>query len=270
MRSGTGRELGAVPNGPAGEPERGSVIVRRGWLHQVIREAAARRRRAVHVRRAPGLDRRDRRPGCARRFADGRVAEGDILIGADGIGSPTRRWIDPAAPQPRYSGLVGTGGYARVDRARADTRHAVLRVRCALVLRLPGARGRHGLLVREHDRAAARARVAARRAERGVAREAARPAQRRPVPGPADPRARDGRGRRVPDLRPGRRDAPGAAAASSRSAMPCTPPRRAPGRARRSRSKTRSRSRSACATCPTMPPPSPSISASGSRGRMPS
>jgi 2-polyprenyl-6-methoxyphenol hydroxylase-like FAD-dependent oxidoreductase len=47
-------------------------------------------------------------------FADGRVAEGDILIGADGIGSPTRRWIDPSAPEPRYSGLVGTGGFARV------------------------------------------------------------------------------------------------------------------------------------------------------------
>ena len=40
MRSGTGRVLGTVPNGPAGEPERGSVIVRRGWLHQVIREGA--------------------------------------------------------------------------------------------------------------------------------------------------------------------------------------------------------------------------------------
>src|SRR5215203_3178792 len=30
MRSGTGRELGTVPNGPAGDAARGSVIVRRG------------------------------------------------------------------------------------------------------------------------------------------------------------------------------------------------------------------------------------------------
>jgi len=113
MRSGTGRELGAVPNGPAGEPERGSVIVRRGWLHQVIREAAL----AAGVpftfgARLVSID--EIATGVRARFADGRVAEGDILIGADGIGSPTRRWIDPAAPQPRYSGLVGTGGYARV------------------------------------------------------------------------------------------------------------------------------------------------------------
>ncbi len=41
MWSGRGRRLGAVPNGPAGEPERGSVVVRRAWLQEVLRDAAA-------------------------------------------------------------------------------------------------------------------------------------------------------------------------------------------------------------------------------------
>ena len=40
MWSSTGRELGTVPNGPAGQPARGSVVVRRGILHRVLREAA--------------------------------------------------------------------------------------------------------------------------------------------------------------------------------------------------------------------------------------
>ena len=87
MRSGTGRELGTVPNGPAREPERGSVIVRRGWLHQVIREAAVAAgvpftfaARQVSIEETP--------TGVRATFEDGRVAEGDILIGADGIGSP--------------------------------------------------------------------------------------------------------------------------------------------------------------------------------------
>src|SRR4030095_8012749 len=40
MWSSTGKRLGTVPNGPAREPERGSVVVRRGILHQVLREAA--------------------------------------------------------------------------------------------------------------------------------------------------------------------------------------------------------------------------------------
>src|SRR5688500_18201867 len=40
MWSSTGKALGTVPNGPAREPERGSVVVRRGILHRVLREAA--------------------------------------------------------------------------------------------------------------------------------------------------------------------------------------------------------------------------------------
>src|SRR5687768_13286263 len=35
MWSSTGKQLGTVPNGPAREPERGSVVVRRGILHRV-------------------------------------------------------------------------------------------------------------------------------------------------------------------------------------------------------------------------------------------
>ena len=46
-------------------------------------------------------------------FADGTEAVGDLLIGADGIGSATRRFVDPHAPRPRYVGLIGTGGIAR-------------------------------------------------------------------------------------------------------------------------------------------------------------
>jgi len=49
------------------------------------------------------------------------------MIGCDGIGSPTRRFIDPAAPAPTYTGLVGLGGFSRVDglAATPDTQHFV-------------------------------------------------------------------------------------------------------------------------------------------------
>ena len=46
-------------------------------------------------------------------FADGHRASADIVIGCDGIGSPTRTRIDAHA-EPRYSGLVGLGGFAQV------------------------------------------------------------------------------------------------------------------------------------------------------------
>jgi 2-polyprenyl-6-methoxyphenol hydroxylase-like FAD-dependent oxidoreductase len=46
-------------------------------------------------------------------FADGSTADGDLLVGADGVHSAARRIIDPAAPGPRYTGLGNVGGFAR-------------------------------------------------------------------------------------------------------------------------------------------------------------
>jgi FAD-dependent urate hydroxylase len=45
-------------------------------------------------------------------FADGSYADGDLLIGADGIRSAVRDLIDPHAPAPRYTGLIIACGYA--------------------------------------------------------------------------------------------------------------------------------------------------------------
>jgi len=42
--------------------------------------------------------------------ADGALAEGDLLIGADGMGSVIRRAIHPAEPPPRSSGIVAVRG----------------------------------------------------------------------------------------------------------------------------------------------------------------
>lgn len=139
MWSRTGKELGAVPNGPAREPERGSVIVRRGWLHRVLREGSdAAGVPTTYGARLVSVD--QDADGVRATFADGTVAHGDLLVGADGIGSPTRRYIDPAAPEPVYSGLVGVGGFARVPglAPTPETQHFVF-----------GARSFFGYLVRD-------------------------------------------------------------------------------------------------------------------------
>lgn len=113
MWSSTGKRLGTVPNGPAREPERGSVVVRRGILHRVLREAA--RDAGIPVTFGSRLVRIEQTDAAVRAIlADGRTIDGDVLVGADGVGSPTRRHIDPDAPSPAYSGLVGLGGVARV------------------------------------------------------------------------------------------------------------------------------------------------------------
>src|SRR5207253_1847921 len=43
-------------------------------------------------------------------MADGRVVDGDLLVGADGVNSVVRRAIHPAEPSPRSSGLVAVRG----------------------------------------------------------------------------------------------------------------------------------------------------------------
>ena len=113
MWSSSGKQLGSVPNGPAGDPTRGGAVVRRGWLHRMLREGAD--DRGIPINFGARLTAIAAEPGAVQAtFADGRSASGDILIGCDGIGSPTRAYIDPSAPTPRYSGLVGLGGFARV------------------------------------------------------------------------------------------------------------------------------------------------------------
>ncbi|WP_435747456.1 FAD-dependent oxidoreductase [Microbacterium sp. PMB16] len=113
MYSGRGALLGVVPNGPAGDPDRGSAVVRRAWLNQVLRDAVT--VAGIPITLGARLrDIREERETVTAVFADGRTAQGDIVIGADGVGSPTRRWIDDRAPEPAYSGLVSVGGTARV------------------------------------------------------------------------------------------------------------------------------------------------------------
>jgi len=138
MWGSSGKRLGAAPNGPAGNPELGGVIVTRGWLHEVMRAGAA--SAGVPLVFGARVVRIEETPTSVRaHFADGRVAEGDILIGCDGIGSPTRRHIDPDGPAPTFSGLVGLGGFARVPglQPTPETQHFVF-----------GARSFFGYLVR--------------------------------------------------------------------------------------------------------------------------
>lgn len=111
MWSGTGKRLGEVANGLALPDGTTSQTVPRGLLHRALRDEAQRRQIPILTgKRLVGADRLG--GGVRARFDDGSDAIGDVLIGVDGLHSVTRRLIDPAAREPRDTGLLSIGGRA--------------------------------------------------------------------------------------------------------------------------------------------------------------
>jgi FAD-dependent urate hydroxylase len=111
LLSGTGRRLGAVSNGGRLADGTVSHTIKRARLYRALQEeAAARGIRIEHGRRLVGAE-VAAGGGVVAAFEGGTRATGDLLVGADGVHSTTRRLLDPAAPAGRYVGLVNFGGY---------------------------------------------------------------------------------------------------------------------------------------------------------------
>ena len=109
----SGKILASSPAGGDGARYgQGGVLITRAALHlAVVAHAAAQgipihyNKRLVAVYDTPG------EPVVAH-FADGTGAEGEFLVGADGIHSQTRQAIMPDAPKPVYTGMMAPGGFS--------------------------------------------------------------------------------------------------------------------------------------------------------------
>jgi FAD-dependent urate hydroxylase len=119
IQSGTGKHLGDVPNGGTLPDGTVSQTLKRADLYRALRDEAVRRgARAEYGKRL--VDAQTTPVGVMARFEDGTEAVGDLLIGADGIHSRTRRIIDPSAPVARYIPVLNIGGYARNVHVQAE------------------------------------------------------------------------------------------------------------------------------------------------------
>lgn len=99
----------------AGDPSRygnyGALITRPA-LHGVLVERAVEQGIPVHYgKRLVQIDDEPGRPVVAG-FSDGSIAEGDFLVGADGIRSAVRQIVMPDAPKPVYTGMKAPGGFS--------------------------------------------------------------------------------------------------------------------------------------------------------------
>ena len=120
IQSGTGRHLGDVPNGGTLPDGTVSQTLKRADLYRALRDEAV--RRGARVEYGKRLVDAEITPDgvVAAQFEDGTEAEGDLLVGADGIHSRTRRIIDPAAPGAHYIPVLNIGGYASDVRVPAE------------------------------------------------------------------------------------------------------------------------------------------------------
>jgi len=106
-----GKSLGVMDYGTHGARFGApSITIRRGALGAVLLDAAI--AADIELRLGASIEAIEERPegiivndtGCF-----------DALIAADGLRSTVRRMVFPELPQPRYSGLIGTGGVTHVD-----------------------------------------------------------------------------------------------------------------------------------------------------------
>ncbi|MBO2452640.1 FAD-dependent monooxygenase [Actinomadura barringtoniae] len=118
--SDTGRLLGAMPRGRlTGDPLH-SVTLMRGRLVETLRAEAVRAgARIVTGERLVGASESD--SSVTAEFESGLTVEADLLVGADGIWSATRRILDPGAPEPTYAGLFTASGVASGVEVEAGT-----------------------------------------------------------------------------------------------------------------------------------------------------
>jgi FAD-dependent urate hydroxylase len=108
--NGKGKVLGRMTNGPVLPDGTGSQMLRRSDLYTGLRDEAV--ARGASIRYGMRLvEARSEGGRVAVTFADGTTAEGDYLIGCDGIRSRVREIIDPDAAPVRYVPVLNIGGY---------------------------------------------------------------------------------------------------------------------------------------------------------------
>ncbi len=89
-------------------------MVKRGWLHKALREAAQEAGIPFEFGKRLAAVEEDGSGQVLAHFEDGSTAQGDLLIGADGLHSRTRQHLLPYGPQPVYTEMVDCGGFSHL------------------------------------------------------------------------------------------------------------------------------------------------------------
>ncbi len=109
FRNERGRVLARFRNGSVEKYGQSAASLTRSALYEVLADEMNAQRLEINYEKRLKTITQDATQAVAH-FADGTYAEGDILIGADGIHSQTRSIILPNGPKPAYIGIIAMGG----------------------------------------------------------------------------------------------------------------------------------------------------------------
>ena len=106
-----GTFLGTVKNGDAAMFGYKSIRIQRTSLHQLLLDKCAEFPNKISISYGKTFTKiTESKQGVTVDFADGTSAQGDILIGCDGIHSKVREMVlGDEAPSPHYTGMAGIG-----------------------------------------------------------------------------------------------------------------------------------------------------------------
>lgn len=106
-----GKVIGQLEFNPNRRFGQGSVMIKRGLLHQLLRYAVEAAGIPIEFNKRLKTY-TEEGEGVTAHFEDGTTAQGNLLIGCDGLHSRTRHIMLPNAPQPTYTGVMDFGGFA--------------------------------------------------------------------------------------------------------------------------------------------------------------
>lgn len=105
-----GKSLGRLPYGDPKRYGQPAVSMSRALLFGLLAEELRQQEIPIHYeKRASGVA--DNGDSVTISFADGDFAQGDLLVGADGVRSAVRGYLLPNGPHPAYTGIIGIGGF---------------------------------------------------------------------------------------------------------------------------------------------------------------
>jgi 2-polyprenyl-6-methoxyphenol hydroxylase-like FAD-dependent oxidoreductase len=111
FRSQSGRKIGSINRNMIQRFGRPAVNMRRSTLLEaIVNKAWCENVELRFEKRLVRIEDRADRPVVAH-FTDGSSAEGDFVIGADGVHSIVRQHVLPDGPRPFDTGLIGFGGF---------------------------------------------------------------------------------------------------------------------------------------------------------------